>query len=107
MNLIPPNFTAQICFWKCNKVADQCVCFSNKNYNHIETVLKYLKDAEKVTMSAINFREAAEEYLSETDYDLNFAIGGNDAEIFVSGMDALWGIRAAIKILEENPTLYK
>ena len=61
-----------------------------------EALLAALKLALPVLEAAVSFERAAEDYLTESQYELNAALSDPAATIFVNGNDALKAVRAAL-----------
>ena len=57
-----------------------------------------LKLALPILEAAVSFERAAEEYLTESQYELNAALGEPAATIVVSGYEALQAVRAALEV---------
>lgn len=57
---------------------------------------KALAGAAAVVRSAVSFERAAEDFLSESDYELHACLSEPSADIFVNGQDAIDAIAAAL-----------
>lgn len=56
-----------------------------------------LRNIQRVLAAAVEFRSVAEQYLNDSDYELDFSLSENDATIFVNGQDALNSINELIE----------
>lgn len=65
------------------------------------TVQEALKAAEKLIVKAIMFESEAEQYLSESNYELNGCLGDSAADISVNGKAVLAKVRAALSEIEK------
>lgn len=65
-------------------------------------VQEALKAAEKLIVKAIMFESEAEQYLSESNYELNGCLGDSAADISVNGKAVLAKVRAALAEVESR-----
>lgn len=64
-----------------------------------------LVSAEKIIVKAILFESEAEQYLSESDYELNGCLGDSSADINVNGKNVLLKVRQALSTLTTHAEL--
>ena len=67
----------------------------------MSNVQEALKTAEKLIVKAIMFESEAEQYLSESIYELNGCLGDSAADISVNGKAVLAKVRAALSEIEK------
>lgn len=67
----------------------------------MSNVQEALKVAEKLIVKAIMFESEAEQYLSESNYELNGCLGDSAADISVNGKAVLAKVRAALSNIEK------
>ena len=68
----------------------------------MNNIKQALKSAEKLINKAIMFEREAEQYLSESNYELNGCLGDCSADIYVNGKQVLADVKAALAELEQQ-----